>query len=454
MIKKDVIIIGAGLTGLTTAYYLNKHSSDFCVLEKKSGYGGVIETVKENGFIYEKGPNTGTIGTIETVELFDNLTGICELEIANQKANKRYILKGGKWNNLPSGVTEGIKTKLFTTKDKFKLLAEPFLKRGNNPHETLAELVKRRMGQSFLDYAIDPFVIGIYSGDPAYLVPKYAFPKLYNLEQNYGSFIGGAIKKSFQKKDEQTKRVTRKIFSVKNGLSSLTEALYKSSNPDNFQFDVQDIKVKYKDNKFFIKANRNDKDIEYVCNKLVTTVGGHALKDILTFIPEESFSKIENLPYAKIIGCSMGFKNWQGINLDAFGGLIPFKEKRNILGYLFISSFLKNRAPENGALITCFLGGIRNPELFKLSDDKLKKIIKEETSELLGLEEFNPDLFKIMRYKKAIPQYGADSKVRLETIEMLQTKFPGLLLGGNIRDGIGMSDRIKQGQILSKTLCK
>ncbi len=450
MIEKDIIIIGAGLTGLTAAHHLQKLSADFCVLEQKDSYGGVIKTVKENGFIYEKGPNTGTLSTLETAELFDDLKDYCTLEVADKKASKRYILKDGKWHSLPAGILEGIKTELFTTKDKFNLLLEPFRKRGNNPHETLADLVKRRMGQSFLDYAIDPFVIGIYSGDPAYLVPKYAFPKLYNLEQEYGSFIGGAIKKSFKKKDEQAKRVSREIFSAQNGLSSLTDALYKSAKPENFHFKMLNIKVEHKQNKFIINAEQNGKNVQYICNKLITTIGSYGLKNMFPFIEEDDMLEMSKLYYPKMVGASIGFHKWQGMDLDAFGGLIPFKEDRNVLGYLFISSFLKNRAPKGGALMTCFAGGVRKGYLYDLPDAEIKQVIADETTQLLGLKDFKPELFEITRYPKAIPQYGADSGKRYDTVNRIQSKFTGLLLGGNLRDGIGVADRIKQGANLAK----
>jgi protoporphyrinogen/coproporphyrinogen III oxidase len=119
-----------------------------------------------------------------------------------------------KWEPLPSGIIKGITTPLFTFPDKLRLLGEPFRKKGENPNETLADLVLRRMGKSFLDYAIDPFILGIYSGDPAKLVTKFAFPKLYRLEQDYGSFIKGALKKAKEPKTEREKKATKEIFSV------------------------------------------------------------------------------------------------------------------------------------------------------------------------------------------------------------------------------------------------
>ena len=181
-----VAIIGAGLTGLTTAFYLKKAGIRFCVFEKEKRVGGVIQTVSEDGFTYEKGPNSGVISFPETVELLEELASHCSLEIANQLAKKRLVWKGKKWHELPSGLWGGISTPLFSWYDKFRILGEPFRSKGTNPNERLDQLVLRRLGKSFLDYAVDPFVLGIYAGDPSWLVPRFALPKLYNLEQKYG----------------------------------------------------------------------------------------------------------------------------------------------------------------------------------------------------------------------------------------------------------------------------
>ncbi|MBN1252407.1 MAG: protoporphyrinogen oxidase [Bacteroidales bacterium] len=449
MIKKNIVVIGSGLTGLTSAHYFNKANADFIVLEKKDTYGGVIQTVTENGFVFENGPNTGVLGTVEIAELFEEVADECKLELADETSNKRYILKTGKWEAIPSGLIGGIKTPLFTLKDKFRLLLEPFRKKGTNPHETLAELVKRRMGQSFLDYAVDPFILGVYSGDPNYLVPKYALPKLYNLEQDYGSFIGGSIKKGFEKKDDQSKKVTRKVFSAEGGLSNLTKALFKSAGQENFIFNAGNIQISKVDKGYLVKYENNGQISEIQADKIITTTDSFELENLLPFIPKEKMAKITNLKYARVIEIVLGFENWEGIELDGFGGLIPFKENRDVLGFLFLSSFLKNKAPKNGALLTLFVGGTRKDYLNDLSDDEIKKLVEKETKDLMGIKEFNPKLFKIFRYKKAIPQYGVTSGERFDTVEEIEKTNKGLYIGGNHKDGIGMADRAKQGKTLA-----
>ncbi|MEI8204371.1 MAG: protoporphyrinogen oxidase, partial [Bacteroidota bacterium] len=403
---KDVIIIGAGITGLATAHHLKKSNIDFIVLEQSDKIGGVINSVHEKGYIYEEGPNSGVIGNIEVIRLFEDLKDSCELELANDNVKKRWILKNLTWEPLPAGLMAAIKTPLFTLKDKFRILGEPFRKAGTNPHETLADLVKRRLGNSFLEYAIDPFILGVYAGDPNRLVPKYALPKLYNLEQDYGSFIGGTIKKMRIKKTEDDKKVTRGVFSAKGGLSALTNAILSHIGQENVFLNCHNIQVKPAGRHYIVHyTNQEGIAVELTAKKVVSTIGAYNLGKLAPFISEEIVKKIAALHYTRVIEVVLGFDKWEGIALDAFGGLIPFKEKRDILGALFMSSLFSNRAPEGGALFSIFLAGVRRPEIFAMNDEQVKEILKREVCELFHLKEYNPDLLKIIRHEWAIPQY-------------------------------------------------
>ena len=442
-----VAVVGAGLTGLTTAFYLKKAGIDVHIFEKTDRVGGVIKTSHENGFTLESGPNTGVLSHPEAAELIENLSGDCKLEIADEAAKARWVWKAGKWETLPSGLIKGITTPLFTFSDKLRLLGEPFRKKGDNPNETLKELVLRRMGKSFLDYAVDPFILGIYSGDPAKLLPKYALPKLYRLEQDYGSFIGGSIKKARQPKTDWEKKATREIFSVKGGLSNLIDALEKNIGNENISLNCDSLSFeKIGENQFKTKNQVT------IFTHVISTVGAYELKTLFPFADAKKLKKINQLEYAKVIQVSLGFKDWKGIPLKAFGGLVPFKENRGVLGVLFLSSFLKNRAPEKGALLSVFLGGVRKPEIVELSDEQIVSIVDKEIKQMMGLSEFNPELLKIWRYKHAIPQYGIESEQKMAAISELENENPGLILAGNIRDGIGMADRIKQGKTIAGLL--
>ena len=309
------------------------------------------------------------------------------------------------------------------------------------------------MGDSFLNYAIDPFIIGVYAGDPGRLVPKYALPKLYNLEQEYGSFIGGSIRKQFKSKAEADKKVTRGVFSVKGGISSLIEAMERKIGEEHIILNIGQLGVTPVEDHFVVSfQDKLGKMVTIETKKVISTLGAHQLGQVIPFVESKLLAKISALHYTRVLEIILGFKSWQGMKLDAFGGLIPFVEQRELLGVLFMSSLFRERAPEGGALFSIFMGGVRRQDLVDLSDEEVKLIVQKEFANLMVLNEFQPDLFKIIRHQHAIPQYEADSGERFAAIEKIEQLYPGLIVGGNLRDGIGMADRILQGKRLADSV--
>jgi oxygen-dependent protoporphyrinogen oxidase len=446
-IHTEFTVIGAGLTGLTLAFYLQKAGKTVTLVEREERTGGVINTVTEQGFVYETGPNTGVLGNPEIAELFGDLEGLCELETANPVAKNRWILKSGQWHVLPAGFKAAVSTPLFTVKDKFKILAEPLRRKGEDPFETVAALVKRRLGDSFLDYAVDPFISGIYAGDPYTLVTRYALPKLYNLEQAYGSFIRGAFFKAFAARDPRDKKATREVFSVKGGLKMLVSALEQAVETRNILRGCKSVSIKPTDRGFITEISGSK--LTVTSDQVITTTGSYTLPELLPFIPEEKLQPITRMRYAGVVQAIAGYRNWKGLHLNAFGGLVPSKENKPMLGILFPSSIFSGRAPETGALLSVFLGGMKNPGMMLKSDAEIGNLVQEEIKNTLQTGDVQPDLMRIFRYAHAIPQYERSSEERLACIDELQGYYPGLILAGNIRDGIGIADRVKQGRNLS-----
>lgn len=444
-INTDIAIIGAGLTGLALGHYLKKNGQNVRLIEKEGQVGGVIKTINENGFIFETGPNTGVLSNLEIVELFEELHPDCKLEQANPHAKKRLIRKNNQWHALPSNLSSAIKTPLFSIKDKLRIIGEPFRKKGTNEFESVADLTIRRLGKSYLDYAVDPFISGIYAGNPHLLTTKYALPKLYHLEQNYGSFIKGAIKKKLKLKAEKKQKVTREVFSVQNGLQNLINALENSIKKENIFLNCDNYKIKYeKENQFNIQLNEDNQKKIIKAKHVISTIGAYNLPEVFSFIDKKLTGIIAHLKYAKVIQAVVGFKNWNGIKLDAFGGLIPSIEKKKLLGILFPSSCFGGRCPEGGALLSVFMGGMQHPEIIEMTDSQISEIVIKNIAEIMQLKTSKPDLLKIFRYAHAIPQYEENTGERLQIIEQLEQKYVGLHLAGNIRNGIGMADRVKQ----------
>ena len=447
MQNRDIVVIGAGLTGLTTAYHLRKQGRDVLVIEKENRIGGQIRTYSEKGFVFESGPNTGVVSFPEVRELFDDLDD-CQLEIARESSKRRLIWKGNRFHALPSGPVEAVTTPLFRLSDKIRILGEPWRKQGDNPDESVGALAQRRLGKSFYEYAIDPFISGVYAGDPMRLTTRYAMPKLYNLEANYGSFIRGAIAKAKEPKTDRDRLATKKVFSAAGGLTQMVEAIAKGLD---IITSAQDVKINPSDDGTWRVTFNGMEEIR--CRQVVTTVGAYALPALLPFIPEEQMQPISRLYYAPVIQVCVGIRDTQNHVFPAFGGLVPSKEQKPVLGILFPSECFEGRAPEGGALDSYFIGGTRHADDMQKSDDEIRETVLDLFHSMLKYPaDMQPDLIRIFRHERAIPQYWSDSGERFRRIEELQTRYPGLILAGNMRDGIGMANRIHQGAMVAEAL--
>ncbi|MEA4936732.1 MAG: protoporphyrinogen oxidase [Paludibacter sp.] len=448
-LQADIVIIGAGLTGLTMAYYLKKAGLKVIVLDKRDRVGGVIHTCNEDGFTYEAGPNTGVISSPELVQLFRDLN--LQFEVPGAASKQRWIWKKGKWHALPSGLMSAIKTPLFPLKDKINILGEPFRRKGNDPDETVAALVRRRMGASFLTYAVDPFISGIYAGDPSALVTRFALPKLYALEQQYGSFIKGAVKKSKIPKSELEKQVTKEVFSLKGGLSKLIEALIDNMEEQDFILPVSYVSIDYKAARYYTNFIKEGEEQCISSTKVITTVDGVALPSLLPFLSPGILNQLSGIRYAKVVQVVAGYKHWQGIDIKAFGGLVPSVEKKDVLGILFPSALFENLTPKGGALLSVFMGGMKRPDIIEMPDDEIAGMAINAIMEMMQTDS-EPDLIRVFRYERAIAQYEKSSGLRFSAIREVERNYPGLVLAGNIRDGIGMSDRVRQAKTVAEQI--
>ena len=442
---EDIVVIGAGLTGLTTAFHLVRRGKKVRVLERSDRVGGQIRTFHEEGFTFESGPNTGVVSYPEVAELFSALAPGCRLETAREESKCRLIWKGDKFRALPSGLLSAVTTPLFSWGDKFRILGEPFRAKGTDPNESVGQLAARRLGKSFLNYAVDPFLSGVYAGDPLKLVTRYALPKLYNLEQQYGSFIRGTIAKARQPKTERDRLATKQVFSASGGLEHLTDAMAAAIGSGNITLQAENIQIRPEGPAWRITFATPEGEQTLSANQVITTVGAYSLPGLLPFIPEDEMDKISNLHYAPVVQASVGFRDTGDLRFAAFGGLVPSCEKKDVLGILFPSACFENRAPGKGALFSFFIGGVKHASLTTWPEEELKELVRHELHAMLKFPvHATPDLIRIFRHPLAIPQYEQSSGERFDTIEKIEKRYPGLTLAGNIKGGIGMADRIRQ----------
>ncbi len=452
---KDVIIIGAGLTGLSAGVELTKRGLSVAILEKSDRAGGQIQTFHADGFLFESGPNTGSGASQEVMDLYKTLSPRCEIEFAAKEAESRWIWKKGQFHPLPNGLISGIRTPLFSFTDKLGILGEPFRARGTHPDETIAAMTTRRLGKSFLDYAVDPFLSGIYAGDPHKLITRYALPKLYNLEQQYGSFIGGSIRKARDSKGQPKTAARKGVFSTIGGMENLPKAMAAFIGMEHILLSVGDITVRPDQDTGYwrMKGVQNGERFDIRSKHLITTVGAYQLPELLPFIPAPEMERITNLRYAPVVQVAVGVKKRGSLRFNAFGGLISSREQEDFLGVLFPSSCFSGRSPEEGMLFSFFMGGVKRTALTELSDNEIEEKTVQSFHHLLKFPRGkDPDLIRIFRHKYAIPQYELSSGERFETVSQLENHYKGLHIAGNLRDGIGMAHRIIQGTHLGRII--
>lgn len=437
MNKKKIAIVGAGITGLTAAWSLQGKGHDVSVFERKEQPGGAIRSVRADGWLSEYGPNTLQLKTQKLLDFFHALNLGDQIREADSKSANRFVVRGGELRKVPAGFVDLIKTSLFSHPGKLKVLREPFVGKGRDPQESLASFVQRRLGREFLEYAIDPFVAGVYAGKPGNLSIRHAFPKLYNLEQQYGSLIGGAIRKGIKNRKDKFKT---RLISFDNGLQVLPETIAGQLATIHYGTGVNRVQkgsngleliaggIRYSNfDRIFLNIPL------YRINEQLINGGGE--------LPE--VMKIASYPPLSVI--LTGYKREQIDHpLNGFGFLVPARENRKILGSLFNSSLFPNRAPDGHVMITTFVGGERQPELASKDTPELKRLVCRELEELLGASG-EPKFFDHIYWPHSIPQYSTGYDQVLNAIKYLENQNPGIYLIGNFKGGIALPDCIESG---------
>ncbi len=441
--SKSVVVIGAGISGLCVAYWLMKRGASVTVLEKDSEPGGTMRTVRDDGWLIETGPNSA----LETTPLFEQLfqeLGIAEQKIyADPASARRYIVRRGRLLAIPMSPTTFLTSSLWSIGGKLRLLKEPFVGRARS-EESVADFVRRRLGREFLDYAINPFVAGVYAGNPEDLSVRAAFPKLYSLEEKYGGLIKGAIKSRQERKQRKEVAKNRaELFSFANGMQTLPKALAAGlGNSIKLNASVNHI-VPMRAGKFpiyTISYSQDGIDLTMEAHAVVLSTPAYGTSHIVQRIDPAMAKTLDSIDYPPVAEVFLGFEHDQiGRPLDGFGFLVPEVEKRRILGTIWSSALFPDRAPEGRVALTSFIGGARQPELLTLDDEQLIDMVLSELHSLMGVTGL-PAYTHITRWDRAIPQYNVGYQTILNAIDRFEQNFQGAFICSNYRGGIAVGD--------------
>ena len=453
--SKNTAIIGAGISGLATALWLRREELNVTVFEASNEAGGSMRTESVDGYTIDFGPNSG----LETSPLIAELAQAAEIEdemmYAADAAKIRYILKDGKLQPLPTGPGDFFKSKIFTLGGKLRVFAEPFI--GKAPmgvEESLAEFAGRRVGKQFADFVLDPFVSGVYAGDAEQLSVRMAFPKVSALEDKYGSLIKGMIKgaKERKKRAEKSKQ-DAKMFSFKNGMQSFPKAVAGKLG-ENVKFGSKATKISSHEGKYKVAYESDGSVKEEIFDAVITTLPAYKMAPLLRETDSKLAAICEKIVYPPVLVLFVGYdKSAIKRDLDGFGFLIPSKEKKNFLGAIWSSTIFPNRAPEEKAAFTIFVGGIRHPEILEKDESAVIDAALKEFNEVMGIKG-EPELLRHKLWAKAIPQYNIGYAEYEKYFVQFEQNNPGIFLSGNFRGGISVGDCVKNSGLVAEKVKK
>jgi oxygen-dependent protoporphyrinogen oxidase len=426
---KQVIVIGAGISGLACAYRLKRLGLPVILLEASARVGGLVGSVRKEGFLFESGPQSFQ-GTEPILELIREVGVEDELERADPRA-PRFIYLHGRLQKIPMTPQALMASSLLGLKSRAKIVSERF-KRSKPPtkEESVADFVRRKFGHEILEYLVAPFVSGVYAGDPEKLSLKAAFPTLGEWEREYGSVLRGAMK---SRPDKEKRSGPPPLCSFRDGVGALAGAIARKLG-DSVRVGAKVASVGRSANYQVCVEDGGRKEMLEAAAVVVATpayTAGHLAAQISSPLTH----MLSGVAYAPVAVVACGYYDRQiAEKLDGFGFLVPRSEKVRTLGTVWNSSLFAGRAPAGSVAITSFVGGATDPRIVDRSEDEIAAIVQDENARILRISG-SPVASAVWKYPRALPQYNLGHGHVVEAIRDGEWANPGLFFCGNYLEG-------------------
>lgn len=440
----EVIVIGAGISGLTAAYALRESGYDVAVLDQCSVPGGRMRSERIDGFLMECGANSMVTPAPAAETLVAEL-GLEPEKIARSNAARhRYLVRGARARSLPLQPHRFLLCDFLSLPGRLRVLMEPFVP-AQHDDETVADFVRRRFGGELLDYVVDPLVAGLLAGDPEQLSVDAAFPQLKQLERCAGSVIGGIIKSRFRHGAKSAAGDPRRrvLSSFRQGLGTLPRAVASRLAGRVFLGHRVEA-VQQRAGGYRVKVRRGSLVRWTTADSVIVALPAYAAAAVLYGLDPritEALAEIRHPPLAVVF---LGYRAQSIAHpLDGVGVLTPAVEKRGALGMLFSSTLFAGRAPPGHVALTAFVGGARQPELALLGPDELKDLVHSEVRQLLG-GRAPPLVAHTYHWRHGLPQPGLDHASRIDKMRAFAADHRGLFLTGNYISGVSTAACVEQ----------
>jgi oxygen-dependent protoporphyrinogen oxidase len=415
-------------------------NAEIVFLESDRRTGGKVWTeTSPGGYICEGGVNGFLDKIPRTLELCREV-GLSPVP-ADAAAQKRYVYSRGELHKLPEKPPEFLTSRLLSVRGRLRVIYETVAGGTDNPDETLAEFGTRRLGSEAFERLIDPMASGVFAGDASKLSLRSCFPRIHEVETEYGSLIRGLIKIQKQAKREGKKNTPGpgpggRLTSFDAGMSALTDALAEQLG-SRIRTATPVTDISRSGDRYLLQLENGAAEESDI---LILAAPAHAQAGMLQNLDPALAGLLAEIPYPALSVCCLGYRKQRvGQVLDGFGFLVPSKEQRLVLGTIVDSNVFPGRAPEGSVLLRSMVGGARTPELALLPDEQLIDRVRADLGDILGLTA-EPDFIRVFRHQRAIPQYVVGHAGRLAAIDEKLERHPGLVLTGNAFRGVSLND--------------
>jgi oxygen-dependent protoporphyrinogen oxidase len=451
---RRIAIIGGGISGLSAAYALEKKRRagievDYVLYESSPRLGGVLVTERVDDCLIEAGPDSFLTEKPWASDLCQELGIGDQLIGSNDADRKTYILIHGRLVEMPDGLMFMVPTKilptifspLFSLTTKLRMAREWF----HPPHvaegdETVASMVERHYGPEMVDRLADPLLSGVYGGEASQLSVRAVLARFAEMEAKHGSL--GRAMLAARRNAPKSNGAPRPLFtSLNEGMQQMVDALVARLDGDALTTGAPVQAVTREGGGWIVSAGLQSDRFDAVILAVSTQVAA----SLLRMSGPELAAELGSVKYSSSVTVALGYDQRVRKSLPpGFGFLAPRSEGKRMLAATFVHNKFPHRAPDDRAILRCFLGGARDEQILASSDDEILRIVREELNQILHLTA-EPLFARVFKWRGAMAQYGVGHLERLQRIEALRQKLPGLALAGNGYNGIGVPDCVRSG---------
>jgi oxygen-dependent protoporphyrinogen oxidase len=458
-----VAIIGGGISGLSAAFTLEEKRQsgaqsdskiEYVLFEAAPRLGGVMVTDRADGCLIEAGPDSfltekpWAADLCRKIGLGDQLIGSNDpdrktyIVVHKNGRDKLVVMPDGLMFMVPTKILPTVLSPLFSLRTKMRMAAEWF----HPPHkadadETVAQMVERHYGSEMVDLLADPLLSGVYGGEATDLSVRAVLPRFADMESKYGS-LGRAMLAARRKMAGATKAPPRPLFtSLKEGMQQMVDALVARLDPAALRISSPVQSLTPQDNGWTVSAGYQSDHFDAV----IIAAPARAAAAVLESSDANLAAELASINYSSSVTVTLGYDEKVRRSLPpGFGFLVPRSAGRRMLAATFVHNKFPHRAPENRAIVRCFLGGARDEQILDSTVDQILQIVRDELRQIIGLTA-DPLFTRVYKWKSAMAQYSVGHLERLKRIQSLCEKLPGLALAGNGFNGIGVPDCVRSG---------